>query len=92
MRQFDYATFPARFRFLVWPFDHLYVTPEFTVRMMEIMDLITYRFIPKLCIAAKDGRARNSTPDAAPEEHRDGAAEVMNEYREDQAEEARGEE
>lgn len=45
----------------------------------------------ELCLAPQDGEARNARPDAVTAEDREDAGEVMNEYREDQAEEARGE-
>lgn len=89
-----FATFPANLPWLAWPLDHLFVTPQFTVRTMRVMDDVGSDHRPiysELCLAPQDGEARNARPDAVTAEDREDAGEVMNEYREDQAEEARGE-
>lgn len=89
-----YATFPARVPLLAWPLDHLFMTAEFTVRSMRVMDDVGSDHRPiysELCLAPQDGQARNGTSDLVIGEDRDDMREVMDEYREDQAEEAHGE-
>lgn len=88
-----YATFPARFPLLAWPLDHLFVTSEFTVRTMRVLEDVGSDHRPiysELCLAPQDGRARNRAPDAVTADDREETMDVMNEYHEDQAEEARG--
>lgn len=89
-----FATFPARWPWLAWPLDHLFVTPQFTVRTMRVMDDVGSDHRPiysEICLAPRDGEARNAAPDTVTADDREDAAEVMDEYSEDQAEEARGE-
>ena len=89
-----YATFPANLPWLAWPLDHLFITPEFTVRTMRVLGDVGSDHRPiysELCLAPRDGVARNAAPDAVTADDREEVGEVMEEYREDQSEEARGE-
>lgn len=88
-----FATFPAQWPWLAWPLDHLFITPEFTLRRMRVAGNYGSDHRPiysELCLARRRGPARNAAPDPVSENDREGAAAVLDEYREDQAEEARG--
>lgn len=88
-----FATFPAQWPWLAWPLDHLFITPEFTLRKMRVLGDYGSDHRPiysELCLTRQDGPARNAVPDTvSPEDHGD-AVEVLDEYREDQVDEARG--
>lgn len=89
-----YATFPSRVRWLAWPLDHVYFTPEFTLRRLDVLDNVGSDHRPlfaELCLTPQLAAARNAAPERADRGDVETRNEVIEEYREDQAEEARGE-
>jgi endonuclease/exonuclease/phosphatase (EEP) superfamily protein YafD len=89
-----YATFPAGWPMLGWPLDHLFVTPEFLVRDLAVLEDVGSDHLPihaEVCLVPASGKARNAAPDAATAADREAAGEIMQEYREDKAEERAGE-
>ncbi|QDH35792.1 endonuclease/exonuclease/phosphatase family protein [Porphyrobacter sp. YT40] len=89
-----FATFPADLPWLAWPLDHVFMTEEFTLRDIRVLEDVGSDHRPvsaRICLTPRAGAWRNDRPDTVTAEDRETAAEVMEEYREDQAEEARGE-
>lgn len=79
-----FATFPARFPFLGWPLDHMFVTPEFEVRLLEVLEDVGSDHLPiraELCLTGHT--SANPAPEPASDEDRRDLDEVMENYRED---------
>lgn len=78
-----YATFPAWAPLLGWPLDHLFVTPEFEVLSMEVLENVGSDHLPihaRLCLTGS--AAGNAVPEPASREDRRDVNEIMEEYRE----------
>ncbi len=90
-----YATFPANMIWLGWPLDHLFMTKEFLINEFRVLEDVgsDHRAVAsRLCLSPAAARRRNADTDAATSEENAEAAEVMQEYRVDSAEDAaRGE-
>lgn len=82
-----FATFPAQAPLLGWPLDHLFVTPEFSVRSLSVLEDVGSDHLPihaELCLA---GRAPGTAvPEPASREDRQDLNEVMDAYREERGE------
>lgn len=79
-----FATFPANIPLLGWPLDHLFATPEFEVRSIDVLEHVGSDHLPvsaELCLAGR--AARNANPEPASREDRRDVQEVMQDYRED---------
>lgn len=79
-----FATFPARIPLLGWPLDHLFVTPEFQVRSLEVLENVGSDHLPirsELCLTGRT--SANQAPEAVSPEDRRDVDEVIEEYRED---------
>lgn len=86
-----YATFPADKTWLGWPLDHLFVTEEFLVTKLEVLENVGSDHRPiasKVCLAPGPAERRNKAPDAPTEEDKSDATGVMEDYREDTREDA----
>ncbi|MEZ5710938.1 MAG: endonuclease/exonuclease/phosphatase family protein [Blastomonas sp.] len=62
-----YATFPARLPVFRWPLDHLFMTPDFTVAEMRVMENLGSDHLPvvaTLCLAPKVAKVLNDAPPA----------------------------
>nr|WP_244649967.1 endonuclease/exonuclease/phosphatase family protein [Sphingomonas sp. CFBP 13706] len=82
-----FATFPARTPLLGWPLDHMFVTPEFKVHSLEVLEDVGSDHLPihsRLCLTGRSGA--NKAPDAVSNEDRKDVKEVLQEYHEDQRE------
>ncbi|KQN26321.1 hypothetical protein ASE86_09335 [Sphingomonas sp. Leaf33] len=82
-----YATFPAHVPLLGWPLDHLFVTPEFRVRTLDVLEDVGSDHLPihaRVCLtgAATPGGA----PDPASKEDRRDVKEILQEYRDERTE------
>ena len=86
-----YATFPAGAVWLGWPLDHLFATEEFLLQSMSVGESVGSDHRPvhaRMCLSPANGRMlndRTERPDSGDEEDAD---EVMEEFREDEAEDA----
>jgi endonuclease/exonuclease/phosphatase (EEP) superfamily protein YafD len=82
-----FATFPADYPLLAWPLDHVFITPEFVVRSMHVLDNVGSDHLPvftELCLAPKKARSINSRPDKIRPDDREEIVDTMDEYRRDQ--------
>ncbi len=82
-----FATFPARTPLLGWPLDHMFVTPEFKVHSLEVLEDVGSDHLPihsRLCLTGRSGA--NKAPDAVSNEDRKDVKEVLEEYHEDRRE------
>lgn len=64
-----YATFPAKLPMVRWPLDHLFISPEFTVGDMRVLEELGSDHLPvsaTLCLAPREAEELNATP-AAPD-------------------------
>ncbi|WP_379922391.1 endonuclease/exonuclease/phosphatase family protein [Erythrobacter sp. R86502] len=89
-----YATFPSKMPWLAWPLDHIFMTEDFTLGEIRVLEDVGSDHRPvygRVCLTPRQGELRNKEPAAVTRDDRETAAEVMDEYREDQVEEARGE-
>ena len=90
-----YATFPADMTWLGWPLDHLFMTEEFLVNELQVLENVGSDHRPvssRLCLAPAVAKRRNEDADAATRKEASEAAEVMEEYTIDSAKDAgRGE-
>jgi len=80
-----FATFPARTPLLGWPLDHMFVTPEFKVSSLEVLEDVGSDHLPihsRLCLTGRTGA--NKAPDTVSNEDRKDVKEVLEEYHEDQ--------
>ena len=87
-----YATFPADWPLLRWPLDHVFVSPDFAVRSIRILEDVGSDHLPiaaELCLLPAVGRAVNARPAAPDAEDRDDMREIFREYGEDELEDAR---
>lgn len=70
-----YATFPANLPGLRWPLDHLFISPDFTLVNMKVLENVGSDHLPvfaQLCLAPRAAKALNdepATPDA--DDHKD---------------------
>ncbi len=81
-----YATFPARMPLLGWPLDHLFVTPEFTVRSIGVLEDVGSDHLPvhsSLCLTGRTDL--NARPQPVSREDRKDVREIMDDYRSDAA-------
>ncbi|WP_439533936.1 endonuclease/exonuclease/phosphatase family protein [Polymorphobacter sp.] len=81
-----FPTFPAQVPWLGWPLDHLFVTPEFAVRSISVLENVGSDHLPisaEVCLGGP--RPANDAPDPVTAEDREDVDEVMDEYREAKA-------
>lgn len=79
-----YASFPASAPLLGWPLDHLFVTPEFEVRSLEVLEDVGSDHLPihsELCLAGS--AAGNPAAEPVSSEDRRDVNEIMRDYREE---------
>ncbi|MEG3168108.1 endonuclease/exonuclease/phosphatase family protein [Sphingomonas sp. LB3N6] len=79
-----FPTFPARTPLLGWPLDHMFVTPEFKVRNLEVTDDVGSDHLPihsRVCLTGRT--VANGTPEAVSREDRKDVKEVLQDYREE---------
>lgn len=79
-----FATFPARTPLLGWPLDHLFVTPEFAVRDLAVLEDVGSDHLPvhaRLCLTGRPSDSKRPEP-VSREDRRD-VKEVLQEYREE---------
>lgn len=84
-----FATFPAAYPWLAWPLDHIFITPEFVVRSMRVLDDVGSDHLPiftELCLSPQKARAANTTPDTITADDREETADTMADYRKDRVE------
>lgn len=63
-----YATFPANLPGLRWPLDHLFISPDFTLVDMKVLENVGSDHLPvfaRLCLAPKAAKALNDEPEKA---------------------------
>lgn len=80
-----FATFPARTPLLGWPLDHMFVTPEFAVRDLEVLEDVGSDHLPvhaRLCLTGRPSDSKR--PDPVSREDRRDVKEVLKEYGEEQ--------
>ena len=88
-----YATFPAHLPWLAWPLDHVFMTKEFLIRDIKVLEDVGSDHRPvyaNVCLAPRAASVRNDRPDAVSEDDRETARDVMQDYREDKVDEANG--
>lgn len=86
-----YATFPANMTWLGWPLDHLFMTEEFLMAQLRVLENVGSDHRPvssRLCLAPAAAERRNADTDAATREQSSEAAEVIDEYQTDSAQDA----
>lgn len=86
-----YATFPANMTWLGWPLDHVFVTEEFLLQDMRVLENTgsDHRaVIANLCLAPAAARDANEEPVAADDKDRSDATGIVHEYQEDTLEDA----
>ncbi|MDN3645009.1 endonuclease/exonuclease/phosphatase family protein [Pontixanthobacter aestiaquae] len=86
-----YATFPADKTWLGWPLDHLFVTEEFLITELKVLENVGSDHRPiasTMCLSPGPAIARNEQPEAPTEEDQSEAEDVMEEYREDTKQDA----
>ena len=79
-----FATFPARAPLLGWPLDHLFVTPEFGVRSLEVLEDVGSDHLPiraELCLMGRV--AVDEAPEPASFQDQRKAEEAIEAYRAD---------
>ena len=79
-----YASFPAWAPLLGWPLDQMFVTPEFEVRSMKVLENVGSDHLPiyaELCLTA--AAAESPAPGPVSKEDRRDVNEIMDEYREE---------
>lgn len=79
-----YATFPADFPLLGWPLDHLFVTPEFRVRTLDVLENVGSDHLPihaRVCLTGP--ASAGGAPDPVSREDRRDVQEILQEYREE---------
>lgn len=84
-----YATFPADMTYLGWPLDHVFVTEQFLMKDMRVLDPVGSDHRPILaefCLNPSAGRAQNAEAEDATAENMREAETVMDEFDEDTAE------
>ncbi|GAA4643422.1 endonuclease/exonuclease/phosphatase family protein [Pontixanthobacter gangjinensis] len=87
----NFATFPADKTWLGWPLDHLFVTEEFLLRDIRVLDNVGSDHRPviaELCLAPAAARKVNDRTEEPDAEDRADGNEAIQDYREDSAEEA----
>lgn len=81
-----YATFPAGWPLLRWPLDHVFVSPDFVVRSIRVLEDVGSDHLPvaaEVCLTPAVGRAVNAAPDAPDAEDRKDTREILQDYRQD---------
>jgi hypothetical protein len=61
-----YATFPANLPFLRWPLDHLFMSPDFTLVDMKVLENVGSDHLPviaKVCLAPQIANKINEEPE-----------------------------
>lgn len=84
-----YATFPADMTWLGWPLDHLFVTDEFFITRLEVLDEVGSDHRPilaALCLDPAAARTANAAPDPNTADSQAEATEVIDEFAQDSAE------
>ncbi len=82
-----FATFPARTPLLGWPLDHMFVTPEFKVRDLQVLEDVGSDHLPIHARVCLIGRSFSSkSPEPVSREDRRDVKEVLEEYREERRE------
>lgn len=87
----SYATFPADYVWLGWPLDHLFVTEEFLLDEMRVGEPVGSDHRPviaRLCLDPQAARGRNEDVEGPSAEDEAEADEVMEEFEEDEAQDA----
>lgn len=77
-----FATFPAGTPLLGWPLDHMFVTPEFKVRDLAVLENVGSDHLPiysHLCLTART--ISNGKPEPVSREDRKDVKEVLQDYR-----------
>lgn len=84
-----YPTFPAGWPLLRWPLDHVFVSPDFVVHSIRVLEDVGSDHLPvaaELCLAPAIGRAVNEQPETPDAEDRKDTREIIEDYREDSRE------
>ncbi len=84
-----YATFPADMTWLGWPLDYLFVTEEFVLADMRVGPAVGSDHRPviaRVCLDPAAARAGNAPAKAAGADEEQDAAEVMEDFEKDSAE------
>lgn len=77
-----YATFPAQVPLLGWPLDHLFVTPEFAVRSLGVLEDVGSDHRPIHAALCLTGRTDlNAAPEPVSREDAKDVREIMEDYR-----------
>jgi endonuclease/exonuclease/phosphatase (EEP) superfamily protein YafD len=77
-----FATFPAQMPFLGWPLDHMFVTPQFEVRSLDVLESVGSDHLPvhaELCLTGT--QSANEPPDPVSREDRRDVEETLQDYR-----------
>lgn len=75
-----YATFPAWMPLLRWPLDHLFISPDFTVADLKVLENVGSDHRPviaSVCLAPREAKALNDEPEAAGHEDKKVADEAI---------------
>ena len=84
-----HSTFPSAYPWLAWPLDHLFLTEEFTLVRMEVMEDVGSDHRPlyaELCLEGAEGDRINEEPDPRTEADAEQEDEILEEYRTDREE------
>ncbi len=80
-----YSTFPAGIPFLRWPLDHLYMSPDFVVLDLRVLEKLGSDHLPliaHLALIPDEARRANGTPPEADGEDQEEADEIIEDQRE----------
>lgn len=86
-----YATFPADMTWLGWPLDHLFITEEFLLHELKVLENVGSDHRPivsRVCLAPAQAELRNDETNEATSEEVSEAVEVLEDYRVDSEEDA----
>lgn len=73
-----YATFPARYVMLGWPLDHLFVTPEFAMQSLQVLEPVGSDHLPitaRLCLGPRE--PGNEAPPPPSQDDREDLQEIV---------------
>ena len=82
-----FSTFPAQMPLMGWPLDHMFVTPQFEVRSLDVLEDVGSDHLPvhaELCLTGP--ASTNEAPDPVSREDRRDVKETLQEYRQVRAE------
>lgn len=80
-----FATFPADWPIFRWPLDHLFITEEFVLADLEVLDPVGSDHLPvftRLCLEPETGEVVNEEPEDATAEDDEDAKEMVEEAEE----------